>query len=454
MQSSITQFEAKSILLILNKINLTDHETVENLCDYLRDKEVCASEDAVRVLESLEHFRDTGEKPRFCPICQKELEPEAELVCLDCCEMVSRIAEESPTVYDSEETEVDSSENINLKRVIPAFIILLCIVVGGIFGLVKYIEVRYQHKLVPRRFKSIIAEEEYTLGTIQQIDDGVVSYDIYPTHENLVIFTNGNDRFEGAALNLAGTDEVNRRRHVTMMRDLNLAVFKGIDDTTATNLVAEIANYEGQLQYDNYQCMLVMDGAVTMYYIINTDNIEVISQALDGNSEASDAISEIVNGDGELEAGAGVAAGTGIDSESAQSNLNEAGGNIILDGLDLIGQNKNEANSVLGSAEQVIAQNTLYYSSVGASVVYTVEDGQIIYIDCDGTGTDAAISIAGMYVGETKENISSYLAAQGLEADTLDDELSLFVSYDDMNIEVTITFKDEIAVLLTACLQK
>jgi len=129
-------------------------------------------------------------------------------------------------------------------------------------------------------------------------------------------------------------------------------------------------------------------------------------------------------------------------SEKAQ-----AGDNSTLsgsfDGFDFLGASFGDLQAVLGSSEQVLDENTRYFSSCGVSVIYDPDSGAVTYIDNDGTGNgQLSVPIFGILPGVSYEDARRIFTGNGI--DTVDYSADSFMCMFQVNGNTDFTYEIDV----------
>lgn len=270
------------------------------------------------------------------------------------------------------------------------------------------------------RFFDGIKTQGYSVAKPEYPEENTVSYDIIPSHDTFMVFNDAEGKIESVCLSLLGTDEVSRTRQATMISYLNIAFFDDLSEESALNLINRIIEHGGVFQCEGYECALILRDNVSLYYIFKDNNFD--EEAL--RSSISEGMPNELGG---------------VDADNVDT---------MPDGVTLIGADRGMADNIFGESLSVINNNVLFYKDYGVSIIYDENTNEIIYIDVDGSGGVSSIEILGFGIGDTKAEVTSALDSQGVNYKAEGEEIIAGICYNDINMGLTLSFKDDRVVLL------
>lgn len=458
--SDIRLVEARSILLIKEKLEYGNLHDVDRVIGYLEDSDRFTSDSAKRLLDELREYSFTEIPGIKCPLCGEMIEDDGRLICEECTDYLQKLVKDADEecirqhkVHEAKlaekEAEVQSPVSLkleelkhNIKNRCSAFLqnikkknaavaaelapilkkpvfwvmaFLSTIVIAGfIAGGILLARANDVTGNLYRRFGTNISDAGYFMGNISTPQKGVIKYDIMPTYESLMVFVDDDGEFVGAALDMQGSDEVSRKRQAIFIKALNMALYKDITERDATSLVSLISYNQGLLNFRGYQCILAFTDDAAYYYMINEQKVD--SGSLQALAEYG------VNGE----------VISGNEDDSAKE-LTERDVLFDIDGTELVGKQVSSCDEVFGESVSVVTDNALYYETVGVSVVYDKDTKEVLYIDCDGTGTLGSVKIAGIYIGEPATRVYEYFLEKGIETDIDDNTEKYEIDIKDGN---------------------
>lgn len=436
--TGVSGLDARTILIICDQIDINNPDSLAQVCDYLERKGRCTSDATIPFVQKINEYRLNGIMDGVCPFCGEKLHSGTVLICDDCHDQLVDIGEgyETDELDASDMKRFFSSIGDFFKKVgaffaaVWKFIVKVltnkifwisfgaCVfaVLGVMIGLLiaaKSAEIT-QTK-VARKFGQNIKTHGYALINKTEAEENCITYDISPAGDSFVVFGDEEGDFICAAVSANGSDEVSKQRQITLMSDLNKAVFKKMTDEESVNLISQVATAEGVIVRDGYQCILVMTENNIIYYIFDENSLNKIPDAMNE-----------------------------IESDEDDGNI------VFSDGLEVIGLPYNLCDATFGESEIVISANTLYYVNRGVTIVYDINSGLVSYIDCDGTGTEGNLKIAGISIGDSEQDVKEYLNNQGIPADIVNGELSVGIRYNEQNIELSVSIIDGKVVYISA----
>lgn len=455
----LTPREAKIILIVDNKLNKKSVDDLSRVCNYLQENDICHSDSALRFQSELKNYLKTGVPGIVCPLCRDKLNSNDNFICHNCTDEMTRMDLKSARKEASEiasETPKQKKEFVLVRayKAVKSFCEDVADAVGALFtylsrrvkdpkfwirvgiaatliiaAIVGIFLIRRANDIpgkVARVFAKEIETQGYFVGSCEEPEEGCLVYDILPSYDSLIIFKDEKNKFKGAALNMKGSDDVSRSRQAIMISRLNMAVYDDLDESNAIELVSLVSRNKGFLDFRDYQLVLILNDDEAMYYIQRDDSVNGTAMEYMQN-QATDKIAAEAKGDA-----------TDVSD---------------IDGIALVASDYSVCNEYFGEGRQILAENTLYYDTVGVSILYDAND-RITYIDCDGSGSDGGIVFGGMTVGQTKEEITDVLNAQNAGFTDDGDTLSADLCYNNINMRLAVSFKDDKAALISVTLEE
>lgn len=441
--TELTDLEAKTIYLIHHKIDYHDTKQLKQICETLQKKKLLNSNAAREYEDYLNRFTaDAAVVTATCASCENALGEGELLLCQECLEQlkqrlkvatIEKKAKEKPeTIEFSERSEISDSAEISeeqMKRfkirwpavVIACVLVLLMAVVCLVMVFHRQStpeDAKCKESQFVTAYADHLTKQGFYLGDGQPYEQNSTLYPILTREEqkannSLITFYNENQELEGAALQMNGIDDESRVRQLNLMSFAAVTLYENLTMETAGKLIEQMLNQNGQLDYDGYKWVMTADYTGATFLMID----ETLAELPDESSEISEASITVKEDDSEL--------------------------------LNLLGSSFDEAEKLLGVSEAVVTDNTRYFQNACVSLIYEKESGNIIYIDCDGSG-EQSYTICGIKYGDLKEDVLKILADAGMQKPTsqTEDEVVYSFARDGQNIELSITFLEDKARLI------
>lgn len=258
------------------------------------------------------------------------------------------------------------------------------------------------------RFEENIRPYGYSVsqGTLTQ--NGSTVYQILPNGDICTVFAGEDGAISGVGLAMPGSGEEAKVRQLLLISLLNMSIYKDMDINKTTELLEQMLASDGRYSYAGYNWTLMTNSGSTYFFIMEE--------------------------------------GQGEEENQVMSTVNAPKKDITY----LLGGKFDVAQAFLGESVQIISDNTRYFSDSGVSVVYSRDNNDVIYIDCDGTGTDGNIyKICELYCGMKRDDVREALSEQGLSAEEGDEVWTVDRTENGKKTELAITFDNEKAIVVS-----